>query len=424
MSDATTLDVAQGAGAAVAGHVPTRQQLILSVYWFALSFQGGALLGVAVPAQLLGLTRHLDKALTLGILGAVAAFVAMVAQPVAGAMSDLSSARWGRRRTYLLAGALIDLVGLAAMAAASSLWLLSIGLLFASLGAGVSGASYQAYVPDHVPAEQYGEASGYIGAMTMIGTVASFGIAALLVTPGTAGSFYIATMAIVAAGAIFTALAVQEPREHDRAPSTDMSWREMWLQPWRSPNFVLVFLTRGMMLLALYMLFTFVEYYVRDVIHVTHFVQGAALVAGVATLTAIVGGVISGWLSDRIGRKPIVTLGSVLMAGALSVLAFAHTLNAVLAMGMVFGIALGALSAVDWALAIDVLPNRAFAAKDMGIWGISTNLPQTIAPLVGGGLLVALSPFGTATGYTALFLLAAACSAGSGALVWRLQGIR
>jgi hypothetical protein len=64
------------------------------------------------------------------------------------------------------------------------------------------------------------------------------------------------------------------------------------------------------------------------------------------------------------------------------------------------------------------------AAKDMGIWGISTNLPQTIAPLAGGGLLVALSPFGTVTGYSASFLLAAACSAGSGALGWRLQGIR
>jgi MFS family permease len=423
MADVTALDPAAHGGSL--GRVGPKQQLALSAYWFALSFQGGALLGVAVPAHLLGLTRHLDKALTLGILSAVAALLAMIAQPVAGAMSDLSSARWGRRRTYLLAGALIDLLGLAGMVAANNLATLTAGLLLASLGAGISSAAYQAYVPDHVPSAQYGEASGYIGAMTMIGTVVSFGLAALLVSPSAAAPFYVANMAVVTAGAIFTALAIPEPALPPHGGRIrDRSWRALWLAPWRSPNFVLVFLTRGMMLLALYMLFTFVEYYVKDVIHVTHFVQGAALVAMVATVTAIVGGVFSGWLSDRVGRKPIVTLGSALMGIALGVLAFAHTLNAVLAMGVVFGIALGALSAVDWALAIDVLPDRAFAAKDMGIWGISTNFPQTVAPIVGGGILAATAPFGTATGYTILFLVAAGCSAGSGAVVWRLQGIR
>jgi MFS family permease len=423
MADATTIDAPPLGG--TLGRIGPRQQLALSAYWIALSFQGGALLGVAVPAHLLGLTRHMDKALTLGILGAAAALLAMVAQPVAGAMSDLSDARWGRRRTYLLAGALIDLVGLAGMVAATNLATLTLGLLLASLGAGISGASYQAYVPDHVPAAQYGEASGYLGAMTMIGTVVSFGAAALLVGPSAAAPFYVANMVVVAAGAIFTAIAIPEPSFTPVSGGLrDRSWRDLWLAPWRSPNFVLVFVTRGTMLLALYMLFTFVEYYVKDVIHVTHFVQGAALVAIVATVTAIVGGVVSGWLSDRIGRKPIVTIGSGVMATALGVLAFAHTLNLVLAMGVIFGIALGALSAVDWALAIDVLPDRAFAAKDMGIWGISTNLPQTVAPIVGGAILALTSPFGAATGYTILFLVAAGCSVASGAVVWRLQGIR
>jgi hypothetical protein len=99
-------------------------------------------------------------------------------------------------------------------------------------------------------------------------------------------------------------------------------------------------------------------------------------------------------------------------------------LNVVLGVGVVFGLALGAYSAVDWALAIDVLPDRAFAAKDLGLWGISSNLPQTLAPLVGGGVLLALSPFGDAVGFGALFLGAAVCAASSGLLVWKLRTVR
>jgi MFS family permease len=179
-----------------------------------------------------------------------------------------------------------------------------------------------------------------------------------------------------------------------------------------------------MMMLALYTLFTFVEYYVRDVLHVTEFVQGAALVAGVATLAAVGGGVLTGWLSDRTGRKPIVSVASIVMATVLVIMAFAHQLDVVLGAGVAFGLSFGAFAAVDWALAIDVLPDRSFAAKDLGLWGISTNLPQTVAPFFGGALLTVLAPFGESAGYSVLFLLAALCAASCGILIWRLRGVR
>ena len=401
-----------------------RQQLVLAAYWFSLSFHGGALLGVAVPAQLLGLTTNADKTWTLGVLGGCASLAGMLAQPIAGALSDLSRLRWGRRRPYLLGGAVLDLVGLGLMAISTNLATLFVGAILAMCGSSISGAAYQAYVPDHVPPSQYGEASGYIGAMTMFGTVISFGLAGLLVAPGAATPFYLATIAIIAAGVTLTAVAIPEPAAPRAVRPSDVTWRSLWLAPWRHANFVLVFATRAMMMLALYTLFTFVEYYVRDVLHVREFVQGAALVAGVATLAAVGGGILTGWLSDRIGRKPIVSAASVLMAGALSLLAVAHNVNVVLGIGVVFGIALGAFAAVDWALAIDVLPDRGFAAKDLGLWGLSTNLPQTLAPFVGGAVLVALASRGAAAGFAALFLGAACCAAVSGALVWRLRGVR
>jgi MFS family permease len=125
-----------------------------------------------------------------------------------------------------------------------------------------------------------------------------------------------------------------------------------------------------------------------------------------------------------VGRKPIVITASALMAGALAALAFVYQLGVVLALGVVFGLALGAYMAVDWAMAIDVLPDPTFAAKDLGLWGLATSLPQTIAPLVGGAVLVVLAQAGAATGYRVLFLGAALCAAGSSFFIRRVRGVR
>ncbi len=97
------------------------------------------------------------------------------------------------------------------MVASTNLGMLFPGFLLAGLGSSVSGAAYQAYLPDHLPAAQYGEASGYIGAMTMLGTVVSFGVAGVLVSPGVGSPFYLATIVVVATGVAVTALAIPEP---------------------------------------------------------------------------------------------------------------------------------------------------------------------------------------------------------------------
>lgn len=398
------------------------RHLLLASYWFSLSFQGGALLGVAIPAQVATLASKSQAFGLLGLIGGTSALFGMLAQPIAGVLSDLTPTRWGRRRSYLLGGALIDVIGLAIMARATTAPTLLAGSLLASVGSNISAAAYQAYLPDQVPPSQFGEASGYIGAVTMLGTVASFGLSSLLVAPGSAAPFYVATLLIVVIGALIPAWAFPEAVvTHARER---LSWRRLWLEPWRHGDFTLVFATRSMVMLALYTLFTFVEYYVRDVLRVTQFVQGAALVAALATLAALGGGILTGILSDRVGRRAIVCIASVLMGGALCVLAFVHRLGIVLTMGVIFGIALGAYSAVDWALSIDVLPDQRFAAKDLGLWSISSSLPQTVAPFVGGGVLLALTPYGAGVGYGVLFLGAALCTAVSGGLVWRIKSVR
>ena len=74
------------------------------------------------------------------------------------------------------------------------------------------------------------------------------------------------------------------------------------------------------------------------------------------------------------------------------------------AVAAVFGLGYGAYQAVDWALAIDVLPSSENAAKDMGIWHVGMVLPQMVAPALAGVTLSTFKGHGhLALGYGFLF---------------------
>ena len=75
---------------------------------------------------------------------------------------------------------------------------------------------------------------------------------------------------------------------------------------------------------------------------------------------------------------------------------------------LLYAAAYGAYQAVDWALALRVLPSRDAAGKDMGIWHISMVLPQVIGPAGTGWIISgAKEAVSVSFGYTVAFGLAA-----------------
>jgi MFS family permease len=101
-------------------------------------------------------------------------------------------------------------------------------------------------------------------------------------------------------------------------------------------------------------------------------------------------------------------------------------------LGLVFGIGYGAFTAVDWALACDVLPDRDSAARDMGVFHVAFTLPQVFAPALLAPVLYALNQPGTLAGvvtghnlgYRAVFASAALWFALATVMVSRIRGVR
>ncbi|HEU0027049.1 MAG TPA: MFS transporter [Ktedonobacterales bacterium] len=395
-----------------------------------------ALLPIVIPAQILlyvspGVAGNGQQALFLGGLAALGAVTALIVQPVVGALSDRTSTRLGKRRPYILGGGVVLLAGLGLLAFTHQIALFILGMFFVVVAHTASSTAYQGLVPDRVPPAQRGVASGYMGLMTILGTVGSLAVASLLLSqagaPGSAfhtfasgvargaSVFYIVGACLVVIAVVVTLVEVREtpqPAMAARGGASNEPRRRrlarLWLEPWRHANFTWVFLTRGFVVLGLALFTTYIAYYFAQVEHVANFVQATAINAVLALGGAVLSTLIIGVLSDRVRRRaPIVSTAGGFMA--LTALAFVVAPGSIplWPLGVLFGLGYGAYMSVDLALAVDALPSHRDAGKDLGLWSMASTLPAVLAPVLGSAVIFVAGMLGqTAFGYRAVFALA------------------
>jgi len=177
--------------------------------------------------------------------------------------------------------------------------------------------------------------------------------------------------------------------------------------PRRHPDFAWVFVTRLVMMLGIYTIQDFLQYYMRDVIGAAHPEQATTNFLILVSLSSLVSAFAAGWLSDHFGRKRLVYLSGTFMLVVGFVFVFTHSFVLVMVAGAFFGLGYGAYQSVDWALVADVLPSEKNYARDMGIWNIALSLPQVVAPVLGGPLIDSFTRSGhPVVGYQLLFAMA------------------
>jgi len=400
--------------------------LSLSAYWFATSFKWFLVLLVLLPARVAELVDPAEKATRLGWLFAVGAVMAFVGPPVFGFLSDRFPSRWGRRMPYLGAGALLTAAGLVWMAYAPGYWSLFAAYIVLQLADDLATGPYSALIPDLVPREHRGTASGWMGALQVsaqiVAGVVGFSVARLPVL------FWI-TAGLNLLAATWTLAFIREVKG---VPGRREGFVESMLKPWRNPDFRWVWGTRFLVMFGQYVVQTYLQYYLADVVRVftlwgrsvaREAFQAVALLGLVISAGAALSSVPAGRWSDRVGRKrPIYVSGGV-MAFVILPLLLLPRYDVLLLVALVFGLGYGAYTAVDWALATDVLRAPEAHATDMGIWQTSIVLPQILAGTL-GGMVDLLNRSQPGLGYTVLFLLAAGGFVLGTVLVRQVRGVR
>ena len=352
-----------------------------------------------------------QKELVVGRATAAGGVLAVLVPVAAGWLSDRTRTRWGRRTPWIAAGGAVNVVGLALLAWAPSVPALIAAYLVLQLGNNAAGAAFAGIVPDVIPEEQRGRASGLLNSATIVGTLVCLAIS--LVVLGRFGSSqlgaavsYLAIAGLVAGTGVVSLLLLREPASLGM-PAPDPAGAGDWRQALRTAladhDFRWVITTRFFQTLGIFTILPFVTFYFQDVVRAGN--PGAASDLWLLALLAggLVPALVCGYLSDRTGRRKVfVYLSSGLQGLVVATLLFALVSNlpVIYALGLIFGIGYGAYSAVDWALATDVLPDREHsAARDMGIFHVAYTLPQVFAPAVLAPVLYILNRPGSIAGF-------------------------
>lgn len=409
-----------------------QDQATLSALWLGLNFQSSALLPIVVPAQMLllvdrGAIASSDQALAVSVLSFFAAMIALIATPLGGAASDHLKSRFGRRRQLIVAGIAVALIGQAGLAVTTPLFVFLVGFAIVQVGTNVATAAYQGMLPDVVDASQRGAASGWLGLMTLLGSVGSLAAAGLLLGGVKAGAqlaaqvthgallFYAAAAGVLVVCATVTVLGVDEPSPVAERPHP-------WTELFASQRFRLVFGARALVMIGLTLFLTYIEYYLASTNGSTTFVGATVAIALLALAGALASSLVLGIASDRIPRVKIVVAANLAMAAAAWIFVFAPAQLPLAPLGVLFGLGYGAYLSVDWALAIDSLPGAGSSARDLGIFTVSINLPTLIAPAIGGLVILAAGALGVeALAYRLVFMVAAVSLLLGAAVVRRVR---
>ena len=142
--------------------------LSINLFWLGLNIRNTALGSVFMPYLVGIFAPEAIKNTALGAMRSAGLVIALLIQPAAGLLSDRSMSRFGRRRPYILIGALFDVLFLAAIALSWNYWALLISVLLIQFSSNVSHGPLQGLIPDLVPEDQRGMASSIKAIMELL----------------------------------------------------------------------------------------------------------------------------------------------------------------------------------------------------------------------------------------------------------------
>jgi MFS family permease len=361
-----------------------------------------------------------DNVVAFGVISGIAGVFALIAYPLTGALSDRTTSRFGRRRPWILGGALLFAVSLLLLGLQNDL--IGVGVFWSLTITGfcVLTAALTAMISDQVPVGQRGFVSGWISAPQAVGTI----LGVLLVTLLVVGQFFgYAALAVLLVVLVLPFVLRVPDAVLDSAERPVLTVRSLvqgfWISPRRYPDFGWTLLSRILVNFGNAFGTTLLLYFLQFGLKDRSAEDDLLVLILIYMVFVVLASLFLGKLSDRLGRrKMFVFLASALQAVAALMLAIVPNLTVAMVTAGLLGLGYGCFLSVDQALATQVLPDAHTRGKDLGIMNIASAVPQAFAPLLGALLVAALS------GFAGLFYLAAGATILGALAVLPIRSVR
>lgn len=358
-----------------------------------------------------------------GLIWLAGPFTGMVVQPLVGALSDKTKSPFGRRRPYLLAGALIAAVALwifpnsagianwlqnitgTTLPALTALFIAAIMIWVIDACINIAQGPYRALIPDVVPQEQHSLANSYISLAIGLGSVFAAATAPFLkwafdYQMSITAQFIMAALAF-SLGMIWTCLTIKEhstqtvetDKQDDNKPQTSF-WQSLKdffaLSPEVSKICLMQFFTWiGTMCMMIF----FTQYAVHTVFNVPDLttVDGisaklyenaslngtnfSSVCFAIFNFVCFIVAIPIGILSAKFGNKKVHIISLISMVIAYLGMAFSHNLYVVAGMMGLAGIGWASICALPFAMLSQFI-KPGTEGSVMGIFNIFIAGPQ------------------------------------------------
>jgi MFS family permease len=378
----------------------------LAPFQFLLPTQVENILGPqSDPGDPLGWT---NSVLSFGIISGISAICVLIAFPLTGALSDRTTSKFGRRRPWIAAGALLFAASLIALGFQDTIVGIGVFWSLALTGFSILAGGLTSLIADRVPVRQRGFVSAFASAPQALGLVLGVALVTLVFTTQILGYIAVAVLLLVLVIAVLV-MTKETPVTREQRPSSKLGviLRGMWVSPRKYPDYAWTLLSRVLInvgnALGVGLLLYFLKHGLEPNLVGTEAEETLLLLIVVYTVFVVAASIILGRISDRLQRRKIfVITAAVVQAVAAFLLAFVPDLTVTFVAAALLGAGYGAFLSVDQALVTQVLPDPHDRGKDLGIMNVASNVPQAAAPLLGALVVVGLG------GFQGLFLLAAA----------------
>jgi len=386
--------------------------LVLNAYWAGLSFMWNALHPIVLPALLVNFVPADSKNTYLGLLTFAGLVIAMVLQPITGALSDRWASRYGRRRPLMVIGTLFDCIFLMILGWAGGFAWLLVGYVGLQISSNTAQGPLQGLLRDRVPPHQLGVASSVKVFLDLASLVAASLVAGRLMDPGPRGTLPV-ILVILGLLLAFAAITIVFTREEPTGDPARVH-REVTLlgeknEARPSAAYWWLIAERGAFLLGIYGLQAFGQYYLQDALRVPDPAQQTGnllAIIGMGTIALVLAG---GWLADRFGPKRLLCAASALAALGMLLMVLTTDLQQLYVIGSIVGAGIGLFLTSNWALANQIAPQDQ-AGRFLGLTNLATAGAAALARLEGPAVDLLNSARPEAwLGYRGIFVFGAIC---------------
>lgn len=353
-------------------------------FWkFGIAFFGSVIAWAGPTQLLLGLQmielRPDSKEESLALLMMLGGATAVVSSLITGYAADRSwfwVNRWGKRLPWVLLAAPLVTVGLFLMSFTPSFWVLTGLWCLVQVFVAFVTNNLMTVTADVVPQEKFGLVSGIVGATYTFGIVGGTAVATALPITQAYWAVGVISLVFIFQFAIGRGHVDSHVRPHNSLSVTvgdEGSYRNYWL----------VFASRFVIHLANYTSLFYLLYYLRDHIGVPDPDAGVLMLTVLYAVFTIITAIVSGNVSDRIGRRKILVVVSAFgVAAATGMMTIATGMGLVCAAAILLGISWGVFSSVDQAMVNESLPSKKNRARDVSLM----SLTQGVSNMFCGGL--------------------------------------